>query len=120
MSSKSQYEIVKVLALKPLRKIASDIAITGCYSILADEATDVSNTQQLVACIRWVTKEFKVKEDFNNLFPLEWGQANVIAAAIKNVLMRHSLPISNAKAQRYDGCSTIVGSKKGVTTIMNQ
>ena len=52
LSSTSQNEILKLLALKILRKIASDIAMTGCYSFLADEATDVSNTQQLVVCIR--------------------------------------------------------------------
>ena len=59
MSSTSQNEILKLLTLKLHRKIASDTAITGCYSILADEATDVSNTQQLVVCIRWVTKDLE-------------------------------------------------------------
>ena len=38
MSSTSQNEILKLLALKRLCKIANDIAITGCYSILGDEA----------------------------------------------------------------------------------
>ena len=65
MSSASQNEILKFLALKRLPKIASDIAITGCYSILADEYTDVSKTQQLVACIWWVTKDLEIEEDFN-------------------------------------------------------
>ena len=64
MNSTSQNEILKLLALKLVRKIASEIAITACYSILADEATDVSNTQQLVVCIRWVTKDLEVEEDF--------------------------------------------------------
>ena len=52
MSSTSQNQILKLQALKLLRKIASDIAITGCYNILVDEDTEVSNTQQLVVCIR--------------------------------------------------------------------
>ena len=56
MSSTSQSEISKLLALKRLCKIASNIVITGCYSILATEATDVSNAQHLVVCIRSVTK----------------------------------------------------------------
>ena len=34
--------------------------------------------------------------------------------------MRLSLPIGNSKAQCYDGCSTMVGSKKGVATIIKQ
>ena len=34
--------------------------------------------------------------------------------------MRLSLPIGNSKAQCYDGCSTMVGSKKGVARIIKQ
>ena len=112
VSSISQDEILKLLALKRLRKSASDIAITGYYSIWADEATDVSNTQQLVVCIRWVTKDLEVKEGFIGLVPLERAQADIIAAAIKDVLMRLSITICNTKAQSYDDCTTMLGSKK--------
>ena len=73
-----------------------------------------------MVCIRWAAKDIEVEEDFISLVPLERAQANVIAAAIKDVLMRLSLPISNAKAQCYDGFSTMVGSKKGVATIIKQ
>ena len=96
MSSTSQNEILKLLALKLLCKIASDIAVTGCCSISADGAMDVNNTQQLVVYIWWVTKDLEVEEDFIGPIPLEQAQADVIAAAIKDVLMRLSLPISNA------------------------
>ena len=96
MSSTSQNEILKLLALKLLCKIASDIAVTGCCSISADGAMDVNNTQQLVVYIWWVTKDLEVEEDFIGPIPLERVQADVIAAAIKDVLMRLSLPISNA------------------------
>ena len=34
--------------------------------------------------------------------------------------MRLSLPTSNATAQCYDRCSTMVGSKKSVATIVKQ
>ena len=51
VTPQTQNEILKLLALKLLRKIATDINLSGCYSILADEATDVSNTQQLVIYI---------------------------------------------------------------------
>ena len=40
------------------------IAIIGYYSMLADDTTDVSNTRQLVVCIRWTTKDLEVEEDF--------------------------------------------------------
>ena len=119
MSSTSQNQILKLQTLKLLRKIASDIAITGCYNILVDEGTEVSNTQQLVVCIRWVTKDLEVEEDFIGLVPREQALADVIVAAIKDLLMRFSLPIINTKVQCYGGCFTMVGSEKGVAESSN-
>jgi len=71
MSSQAQNDILKLLALKILRRVAKDIADSACYSILADESTDVSNIQQLVICIRWVTKDLEVLEQFIGLVPLQ-------------------------------------------------
>ena len=57
--------------LRLLRKIAADICSIGCYSLLADEATDVSSIEQLVIFIRWVTKDLIKEKDFVGLMPLE-------------------------------------------------
>ena len=61
-SSGAQNEILQIMALKVLRGIASDIAESGYYSIMADETTDANNIEQLVICIRWVDKEMTVHE----------------------------------------------------------
>ena len=45
------------MALNVLCSIASIIAESEYYSILADESADVSNIEQLVVCICWVDKE---------------------------------------------------------------
>ena len=110
ITPKAQNEILKLLALKLLRKIATDIRSSGCYSILADEARDVSNTQQLVICIRWVTEGLIVEEDFIGLMALNKASAQKIAAAIKDVILRMGLSIEDAKEQCYDGYSTMTGS----------
>ena len=73
-----------------------------------------------MVCIWWVTKDLEVEEGFIGFVPLEWAPTVVIATIIKDVLMRLSLPVSNAKAQCYDGCSTMVGSKKSLATIIKQ
>ena len=101
MTPQAQNEILKLLSLKLLREIAADICSSGCYSILADEATDVSNIQQLVICIRWATKDLVVEEDFIGLMPLDKANATNIAAAIKNVILRMGLSMEDAKAQCY-------------------
>ena len=113
MTPQAQNEILKLLSLKLLREIAADICSSGCYSILADEATDVSNIQQLVICIRWVTKDLVVEEDFIGLMPLDKANATNIAAAIKDVILRMGLSLEDAKAQCYDGCSTMTGVRNG-------
>ena len=51
------------MALKVLRGIASDIAESGCCSIMADESTDASNIEQLVICICWVDEDMRVCEE---------------------------------------------------------
>lgn len=38
------------------------------YSIIADEATDVSHTEQLNLCIRWVDSKYGVYEEPIGLF----------------------------------------------------
>ena len=105
ITPQAQNKLLKLLASKLLRKIATDIRSSGCYSILADEATYVSNTQQLVTCIRWVTEGLLVEEDFIRLMLLNKESA----AAIKDVILRMGLSIEDAKAQCYDGCFTMTG-----------
>ena len=60
MNPNAQNEILQILALNELHGIASDIAESGNYSIMADESTDASNIEQLVICICWVDKEMTV------------------------------------------------------------
>ena len=63
MSPNAQNEILQIMALKVLRGIASAIAESGYYSIMADESTDASNIGQLLICIHWVDKEMTVCEE---------------------------------------------------------
>ena len=46
-----------------LRDILCKIREACKFSLIADEATDVSNTEQLCITIRWVDNEFDIHED---------------------------------------------------------
>lgn len=46
-----QEEILKVIALKVFWEIAAEIRKAEFYAIMADETSDVSNTEQFVICI---------------------------------------------------------------------
>ena len=112
----AQNEILQIIALKVLRGIASDMAESGYYSIMADETTDASNIEQLVICMRWVDKETTVHEDYIGLMPIAQTNANTIVSCINDVLLRMNLRIQDARGQFYDGCSTMTGTKNGVAS----
>ena len=52
--------------------------------------------------------------------PLDKANAQNVATAIKDVILRLGLSIEDAKAQCYDGCSAMTGVRNGVATIIKQ
>ena len=51
------------MGLCALCMLLADIQKAYCFSIIADEATDVSKREQLVGCVCWVDMNFKFHED---------------------------------------------------------
>ena len=56
-------EMVSLMGQTILKEIIANVRDTLWYSLIADEATDVSRTEQLSITIRWVDKEYQVHED---------------------------------------------------------
>ena len=86
-SHEAHNEILKVMALSTLRKIASELSRSQFFCINSDECTDASNREQLVICIRWVDSNLEVHAEFIGLYKVENIQANTIVAAIKDALI---------------------------------
>ena len=115
-SADIQNEMVKVIALRVLRKIAGSLQSTQFFTVMVDETTDVSNVEQVVICIRWVSEKFEVQEEFVGLYKVPSTGAEIIYAAITDVLLRLNLAISKVRGQCYDGAATMSGTKSGVAT----
>ena len=86
-----QNGIIQVMALEILRKVAAPIRDAPFYTNMADETTDMSNREQVVLCIRWVTENFEVHEDFIGLYVVEAIDAKTLILVIKDVLQRLNL-----------------------------
>lgn len=54
---------------------------------MCDETTDVSNKEQAVNCLRWVSTDFQVKEDFIGLYELHSTTSESIFNMLKDVLL---------------------------------
>ena len=83
---------------------------------MVDETTDTSNTEQLVACLRFVDNSFTAHEEIVGLYSLESTSAEAIVSTIKYVLLRMNLRIDMCRGQCYDGASNMSGSRSGVAT----
>ena len=99
----TQNEIVRLMAFIILRDIAKNINDSIFYWIMAHEVTDCSNKEQFVICFRWVYKGFDTHEDFIGIYNVDKIKADAVVTAIKDVLIRLNIPLSNARGQCYDG-----------------
>lgn len=99
-----------------LRQILVKICAATWFAVLADETADITNNEQLSISIRWVNESYDVYEDFIGLVHVPRITSDVITAAIKDVLIRCSLPLSQCREQCYDGASNMMGRLRGVAT----
>ena len=107
-------EQIKIMANKVLRSLLNDIQPQCLFSLLADETRDVSNREQLIICIGWVSDSYEVHEDAVGLVQLENTTAETIYIALKNALLALGLQFENCRGQGYDGASNFQGHLTGV------
>ena len=111
-----QNEILKLMALKLLGEITKRIQKARFFTLMADEATDSGNKEQLVIVFRWVDENLAVHEDFVGLHEIDVANADFITSVIKNVLVACNLNVHQLRGQCYDGASVMSGLKNGVVT----
>lgn len=107
-------EQISLMGLTVLRGLLNDIKAVQWFSIIADEATDISHKEQLTLCVRWVDMELTIHEDPLQLVHVPKTNADTLTSVVKDCLIRFSLPISQCRGQAYDGASNMSGHLNGV------
>ena len=107
-------EQISLMGLTVLRDLLNDIKAVQWFSIIADEATDLSHKEQLTLCRRCVDKELGIHEDPLELIHVPKTDADTLTSVVKDCLIRFSLHISQCRGQAYDGASNMTGHLNGV------
>jgi len=102
------------MAMHIARGLSEAIRKAACFTVMADECTDLSNKEQFTICIRWVGDDLVDHEDFIGLYQVDSINAECLTHAIKDTLLRMNISLSSCRGQCYDGASTMSGSKTGV------
>ena len=101
-----------------LRLIVKNIKESSYYSIMADQTTDIINTEEFVICIRWVDNDLNANEYFIGLDELRVTNPETLAFILKDVALRLGLDPERLRGQCYDGWSTIKGKKSGAASTI--
>ena len=108
--------LADVIRLRLLKKIR----LAGAFSVLGDEATDVTTRAQLIIMVRFVNLEHdtagygKPMTVVLETVPLPRGNAAVITDAYVAALNRWGIPVDQLFFSTADGASVFSGVKAGV------
>lgn len=65
-----QNEIISACEDIILKEIVREVNSSRCFTVLADETTDISVTEQLSLCVRYVDLSNNIKENFLKFIPV--------------------------------------------------
>lgn len=86
-SSKIQNEIISSCGDLILKKIVKEVNMSECFSVLADETTDISVKEQLTLCVRYIAgsgKDVYLCERFLKYIEIDSLTGKDIALSIIN------------------------------------
>lgn len=115
ISKTSQNQIIECIGEYILDVILKEVRKAKYYSIIADEARDCSNKEQMSLILRYISNECEIKEDFVGFVHCESGLtgeglADILLDRIKSL----KLDIKNCRGQGYDGAGNVSGSTSGL------
>lgn len=89
------------------------------FSLLVDSSQDVSVTDQLAICIRYVVK-CEIKERLIKFLPVDSSKAADLYTTIKNALEHVGLSLTNIVSQAYDGAANLSGIHRGLQALIKK
>lgn len=99
------------------RSIFSAVQSSSFYSIIADEASDSANDEQLVISLRYLTAKGEPQEKFLSFTECLSGvSGEALTRNILKQLNEWALDLKFLQGQAYDGAGAMAGCSKGVAT----
>ena len=110
----TQNQLIDICGEMLTEEIVAEIKDAKFFSILADEATDCSNIEQMSVVIRFVDRTLTIREEFLGFVPCELGlSGEAIADSIMKFVEKLGLNIEFCRGQGYDGAGNMAGRVSG-------
>eukprot|EP00112_Aurelia_sp_Birch-Aquarium-sp1_P017236 Seg3978.1 transcript_id=Seg3978.1/GoldUCD/mRNA.D3Y31 product="52 kDa repressor of the inhibitor of the protein kinase" protein_id=Seg3978.1/GoldUCD/D3Y31 len=113
-SKTTQNQLITICGELITEKIISEIKDAKFFSVLADEATDCANIEQMSLVLRYVDKTPSVREEFLGFVPCKNGlSGEAIAENIMQSVEERGLSMGLCRGQGYDGAGNMAGRVNG-------
>ena len=120
-SKTTQNEIINICGEMIKEKITNEMKSAKFYSILADEAADVSNLEQMAIVLRFVDSSSEIREDFLGFIVCNEGlSGQAIATKILQAIKELDLDPNLCRGQGYDGAGNMSGKCNGASSIIKR
>ncbi|XP_044164603.1 52 kDa repressor of the inhibitor of the protein kinase-like [Acropora millepora] len=102
-------------------QLSVEIRASKYFSLIADEATDVSNKENLSLVIRFVDSTQTIREEFVGIHLREEGtSARAIKNVITNAVADLGLNMKDCHGQCYDGAGNMAVRLNGASTLIKE
>ncbi len=113
-----QNEIISICGSHIQETLIKEIKKSGFFSILADEATDQSNKEQMPIVLRFVDDNYEIREEFATFIYCNKGiSGKDISGYIKKELTELGLDLTKCRGQGFDGAGNVAGKYNGAARL---
>ena len=123
LSPKIQNEFITINGDLTRQCIIKECYTSPFWSLMADETTDVSTTEQLSICARYVRETdagVEVCEEFLGFCSLPATGAQDITSAIVEFSRAHGMNMARLVGMGFDGASNMTGHVSGLSTRLKE
>lgn len=114
ISPEIQNEVINACSSMIIEQLVSKINSEKCFTVLADETTDISGIEQFSLCVRYLDIFKKeMREDFLKFVPVHDVTGKGLATTLMNSL-KLGLELKYLRGQGYDGAAAMSGHFNGV------
>uniref|UniRef100_A0A3B4ZP78 DUF4371 domain-containing protein n=1 Tax=Stegastes partitus TaxID=144197 RepID=A0A3B4ZP78_9TELE len=119
LSPDSQNEFIELCAQRVQNTILRERQETTFYSIMCDPTPDVSNLEQNVPLLRYVSQtypegQWEINECFLEFKDFSKKTGEEIATMVEQSLSEHGIDIADCRGQCYDNGANMTGKVRGV------
>ena len=121
LSATIQNDLLKCCYQVINESLIKEVKASKIFALILDEASDISNKEQLSFCLRFVDSSNDIREEFLKSIHCDVGiTGRDFFEAVTNTLSEFGLDLMNCRGQGYDCAGSMAGKINGLLGIVLQ